>query len=178
MPTQRKVETVGDLTDKMARMQLAVVADYRGLTVAELTELRRQLREKGAELIVAKNTLIKIAADSTGRGAIAPMLSGPTVVAFGYDDIAAVAKTLVDYSKLPNKKFTIKGAVLGTTAVAAENFEQVTKLPNRQQALAQVVGVIAAPASGVVGVINAAISNVAYVIQARIDQIQPAGEAA
>jgi len=94
MPTQRKVEIVGDLTDKMARMQLAVVADYRGFSVAELTALRTKLRENGAEMIVAKNTLLRLAARNTGREAIEPLLEGPTAVTFAYDNVAKVAKIL------------------------------------------------------------------------------------
>ena len=177
MPTPRKVEIVGDLTDKMKRMQLAVVADYRGMTVEEITELRRKLREHGAELVVAKNTLLTIAARETGRSNLESLMAGPTAVAFAYDNVAKVAKTLEDYGKT-SQKFKIRGGMLGTNLLAADGLEQVTKLPTREQALAMIVGGVAAPVSGVVGVINAAISNVVYVLQARIDQIQPANDAA
>jgi large subunit ribosomal protein L10 len=178
VPTQRKIETVSELTEKMERSQLAVVADYRGFTVAELTALRAKLRESGAEMIVAKNTLLRLAARNTGREGIEEFLEGPTAVAFGYDDVSKVAKVLLDASKATPKALTLKGGVLGNSQLRADGIEAVTKLPSREQALAQVVGGIAAPVSGVVGVINAAIANVALVIQARIDQLQPAGETA
>jgi large subunit ribosomal protein L10 len=182
MPTQRKIETVSTLTEKLRRAQLVVVADYRGdgkgMSVADMTELRRKLREHGGEVVVAKNTLLKIAANHTGREAIDPLLSGPTAVTFGYDDVSKVAKALLDYLKSGNKSFTVRGALLGSTLLPADALEQVTKLPSREQALAQVVGGIAAPVAGVVGVLNAAISNVLYVLQARIDQLQPQGETA
>jgi large subunit ribosomal protein L10 len=176
VPTQQKIDLVGELTEKMERSQLAVVADYRGFTVAELTALRAKLRENGAEMIIAKNTLLRLAARNTGREGIEPFLEGPTAIAFGYDDISKVAKVLIDASKATPKALTLKGGVLGTTALKADAIDSVTKLPSREQALAQVLGGIAAPVSGVVGVINAAITNVAYVIQARIEQLQPAGE--
>lgn len=178
MPTQRKIDTVSELTDKMQRSQLAVVADYRGFTVAELTALRAKLRESGAEMIVAKNTLLRLAARNTGRESIEEFLEGPTAVAFGYDDVSKVAKVLLDASKATPKALTLKGGVLGNSQLRADGIEAVTKLPSREQALAQVAGGIAAPVSGVVGVINAAITNVALVLQARIDQLQPAGETA
>lgn len=177
MPTQRKIDMVSELTDKMERMQLAIVADYRGLSVAELTTLRSKLRENGAEMIVAKNTLLRLAARNTGNETIEEFLEGPTAITFAYDDVSKVAKVLLDHTKAPGKSLNIRGGMLGKTPLAAEGLEAVTKLPSREQALAMIVGGVAAPVSGVVGVINAAITNVAYVIQARIDQLggeQPA----
>lgn len=178
MPTQRKIDMVSELTEKMERAQLAVIADYRGFTVAELTSLRAKLRESGAEMIVAKNTLLRLAARNTGREAIEEFLEGPTAVVYGYDDVSKVAKILLDASKATPKALTLKGGALGKSPLRADGIEAVTKLPSREQALAQVVGGISAPISGVVGVLNAAITNVALVIQARIDQLQPAGESA
>ena len=178
MPTQQKIDLVSELTEKMQRSQLAIVADYRGFTVAELTALRAKLRENGAEMIVAKNTLLRLAARNTGRESMEPFLEGPTAITFGYDNIGKVAKVMLDASKAPLKPLKLKGGVLGTTVLMADGIDAVTKLPTREQALAMVVGGIAAPVSGVVGVINAVISNVVFVIQARIDQLQPAGEAA
>jgi large subunit ribosomal protein L10 len=175
MPTQRKIEIVSELTDKMQRSQLALVADYRGMTVAEMKELRTILRANNAELVVAKNTLLTLAARETGREAIEPMLAGPTAVAFVYEDIAKGAKVLNDYIK-GSQKFKPRGGLLGNAAIQPDGLEAVTKLPTREQALAGVVGSVAAPVAGVVGVINAAVSNVLYVLQARIDQL--GGEAA
>ena len=119
MPTERKVEIVSELTDKMSRMQLAVVADYRGFTVAELTALRAKLRENGAEMIVAKNTLLRLAARSTGRENIESYLEGPTAIAFAYDDVSKVAKVLLDASKATPKPLVIRGGLLGTTPIAS-----------------------------------------------------------
>jgi large subunit ribosomal protein L10 len=176
MPTQQKIDLVAELTDKMTRAQLSVVADYRGFTVAELYALRTKLLESGAEMVVAKNTLLRLAARNVGKEVLEPTLEGPTAVIFAYGDIAKTAKVLLDASKVANKPLKLKGGALGVSAIAADGLDAVTKLPSREQALAQVVGAVSAPVSGVVGVINAAISNIALVIQARIDQLQPAGE--
>lgn len=178
MPTQRKIDLVGELTEKMQRSQMTVVADYRGFSVAELTQLRSKLRESGAEIVVAKNTLLRIAARNTGREGLESFLEGPTAVAFAYDDVAKVARVILDASRATPKPLKVKGGVLGAAQIPADGLEAVTKLPSREQALAQVVGGIAAPVAGVVGVLNAAITNVVLVLQARIDQLQPAGEAA
>ncbi len=177
MATTRKIENVADLTEKMQRMQLAVVADYRGLTVADITDLRSKLREQNAELIVAKNTLTLLAAKNTGHEAIEELLSGPTALTFAYGDIAKTAKILTDFNKGP-KKLVVRGGLLGKSLMKENLLEAVSALPTRQEVLAQIVGGIAAPVSGVVGVINAAVTNVVAVLQARIDQLQPAGEQA
>jgi large subunit ribosomal protein L10 len=173
MPTQRKIDSVADLTDKLSRTQLALVADYRGLTVAEISDLRKKLRETGAELIVAKNTLTLRAAKDTGREALEPLLSGPTALAFAYTDAAKTAKAINDFNRGP-KKLVVRGGMLGNSLLGANVLDQVASLPTRDQVLAQVVGAVSAPVSGVVGVINAAITNVLYTLQARIDQLQPA----
>jgi large subunit ribosomal protein L10 len=177
LATQRKIDSVADLTDKLTRTQLTVVTDYRGLTVAEITDLRKKLRETGAELIVAKNTLALRAAKETGYDNLEPLLSGPTALAFAFDDASKTAKAINDFNKGP-KKLVIRGGMLGNAVLGANVLEQVASLPTREQVLAQIVGGIAAPVSGVVGVLNAAITNVLYVLQARIDQLQPAEEQA
>lgn len=189
MSTERKRAQVAALTEKLSRMQFAVVADYRGMTVADITTLRQKLYESGAEVLVAKNTLVRLAARETGHEAIESLLAGPTALAISYDDVAATAKALNEYVKAPNNKFEIRGGILGTTLLAADALEQVSKMPSREQVLAQVVGGIQAPLSGVVGVLSApasdvvgcvqsVVTNVLYALQARVDQLQAAGESA
>jgi large subunit ribosomal protein L10 len=177
MPTQRKVESVADLRDKLERTQMTLVTDYRGLTVAEITDLRKKLRDIGAELIVAKNTLMLIAAKETGYEGLESFLSGPTALAFAFEDAAKTARAINDYNKGP-KKLIIRGGMLGKSTLDANALDQVASLPTREQVLAQIVGGVSSPVAGVVGVLNAAITNVLYVLQARIDQLEPAGEAA
>src|SRR6185369_6184381 len=109
--------------DRLARSQVAVVADYRGLTMAELTELRRSLREKGAEFIVAKNTLTRIAARQAGREAIEPLLEGPTAIAISYDDIPGMAKVLHDFIKASRKDIHVRGGLLGAQAFGPSDLE-------------------------------------------------------
>jgi len=173
LPTQRKIDSVANLTDKLSRTQFMLVADYRGLTVAEIGDLRKKLRETGAELIVAKNTLTLIAAKQAGYDALEPLLAGPTALAFAYDDVAKTAKAINEFNRGP-KKLVVRGGMLGKSLLAGNAVDQVAQLPSREQVLAQIVGGIASPVAGVVGVINAAITNVLYVLQARIDQQEAA----
>lgn len=174
MPTERKAETIDSLTDKMQRKQLAVIADYRGLTVAEITDLRKRLRESGADLIVAKNTLVRIAAERTGNEAIMPLLKGPTAMTFAYDDIAKAAKTLNDYIRASKKQIAVRGGLLGNQLMPADGLEAVTRLPSREQVYASILGGVQAPASRIVGTINAVMRNIAYILRARSEQEQGA----
>jgi large subunit ribosomal protein L10 len=182
MPTERKTTIVADLTDKFSRMQLAMVADYRGLTVAEMAELRQKMRESGAEIMVAKNTLIRLAARETGHQALEPLLDGPTALTLAYDDIAKVAKDLNDYVKA-SPKFTLRGGLLGHSLITADGLKEVAKIPSRIEVLGQIVGglqsplagllgILDAPARDLVGVINAPVADILGVLQARITQLQ------
>lgn len=177
MPTERKIATLADLTDKLGRQQLTVVTDYRGLTVAEITDLRNKLREAGAELIVAKNTLVRIAARETGNEAIEPLLEGPTALAISYDDVAKSAKVLNDYINASRKKISVRGGLLGKDALAADALESVANLPSRDQVVATIMGSVQAPASRIVGAVSGVARNIAYILRVYSEQ-GPAGEAA
>lgn len=177
LPTQSKIDTVAELTDKLSRAQMALVADYRGLTVAEISDLRKQLRSNGAELIVAKNTLVILAAKATGRDGLEPLLEGPTAVAFAYDDVSGAAKAINDFNK-GAKQIAVRGGMLGNSMLDSSALDRVSKLPSRQQVLADILGGVQSPLAGVVGALNGVVANVMYAVQARIDQLQPADEAA
>src|SRR5688500_7767795 len=110
----QKEQTVSDLTDKLSRSQIVIVTDYRGLTVSEMSDLRGRLRQAGAEYQVAKNTLTRFAAEQAGRAGLVEDLKGPSAIAFGYDDPAALAKSLQEYLRVSRTvNLTIKGGILG-----------------------------------------------------------------
>ncbi len=165
MPNQRNIQTVAELNEKMSRVQFAVVANYRGMTVDELSELRNRMRPKGAEVIVAKNTLLRIAARENGLEAIEPLLEGPTSVLFVYDDVAETAKLFNQYLK-EQQKLEVRGGLLGKTLLQPDSLVDVEKLPSRMQVLAQIVGGIQSPLAGLVGVLNAPVADLVGVLQA------------
>ncbi|MDA8217314.1 MAG: 50S ribosomal protein L10 [Dehalococcoidales bacterium] len=172
MPTTKKVDTVKEIADELANSQLAVLADYRGLTVAEIGQLRRQLREGETQLMVAKNTLIKRAAAQSGvESSVEQFLAGPTAVAFVHSrDIAKSAKALSTYARA-SKVFAIKGGILGKRVLAADLVQQLADLPPREVLLARVVGGMQAPISGLVTVLGGTVRGLMYVLQARKDQL-------
>ena len=119
MPKPEKVAKVQEIRDRLSRVQGAVIADYRGLDVGEITELRKQLREAGVEFKVLKNTLTILAAREAGVEAIEPYLAGPTAIAFGYDDPVVAAKIISDFAK-KNKDLEIKGGLVEGKALGPE----------------------------------------------------------
>lgn len=166
MPTQAKVATVAELTDRLNRAQMLLVADYRGLTVAELSELRKKVREKGGEVIIAKNTLTRLAAREAGKTEIEEFLGGPTALAFSYDDIPGVAKAIDDFFKASKKDIKIKGGLVGTSKITGADVERVSKMATREQSLAKILGGINAPASRIVGGLKGVMRNIAYILGA------------
>ncbi len=189
MPNAKNIASVAELTEKMSRTQMMVVADYRGMNVAEMADLRKKLRDANSELVVAKNTLLRIAARETGFTAMEDLLIGPTAVTFIYDDLPKAARVLNDLSKMPQFAFTVRGGLLGQSPISAYGLEQVTKMPSREQVLAEIVGGVQAPLSGMIGLLDApardtvsildsVVNSVVYALQARIDQLQPEGAAA
>lgn len=170
MTTEAKVQTVSDLTERLNRMQMLIVTDYRGLTVAEMADLRKVVRAKGGEIVVAKNTLTRIAVRETGHSDVEQFLKGPTALAFSYDDIPGVAKALDDYFKATKKDVKVKGGMLGTSPLAAGDLERVSKMATRDQSIAKVLGGVNAPASRILGAINSVMRNIAYVLKAHSEK--------
>ena len=177
MPTKKKAEEIVELTQQLQTSPLGVITDYRGLSVSELMALRRQLRQAGGRYVVAKNTLLGIAAEQAGIQGLEPLLTGPTAVAFSDQHMAEVAKALTDYAKSA-KTFAIKGGYLHGRPITAEQIEQIAKLPSREQLLAQVVGQMQAPIAGFVGVLGATLASVVRVLDARRQQLAEQGASA
>ena len=134
------------------------VSDYRGLTVSQLTQLRAALRERGATLHVLKNTLTAIAAERVGRDSLKELLNGPTAVAFCGEDLVGPAKTLSDYARA-NPALVLRGALVQGSVVDADGVRRLASLPPRDVLVAQVVGTVAAPLTGLVTVLQGTISG-------------------
>ena len=175
MPTKQQKELfVEAVHEKMQSCKSAILADYRGLTVSAITELRNKLRESNSDMKVAKNTLIKIAVDKIGIEGLDPYLEGPTAIAFGYDDPVAPAKILSEFART-NKALEIKGGVLEGRVITAEGVKSLASLPSREVLLAKVLGGMQAPLYGFANVLQGNIRNFVYVLEAV--RKQKAGEA-
>jgi large subunit ribosomal protein L10 len=144
--------------------KVVVVAHYSGLTVAQMQSLRRQMRQAGASVKVAKNRLAKIALEGSDVASIAPLLKGPAVIAYSGDPIAA-PKVAVDFAKA-NEKFVILGGAMGKTSLDPNGVKALAALPSLDELRAKIVGLIQAPATKIAQVVIAPASKVARVVQA------------
>jgi large subunit ribosomal protein L10 len=170
MPTATKAATIEQTKAKYDRSVGVIFTEYRGLKVKELQNLRRSLRDKGGEIQVVKNTLFRIAAGDDVAKIPEELSSGPTAVAFLYENETDCAKALFDFEKT-NKKLVIKGALIGGKVFDSKQIESFSKLPPRDVLIAQVIGVIAAPLSNLVGVIEALYADPIRVIGAVADKV-------
>ncbi len=173
MATVKKRETVDELTDMLSKSSLAVLTDYRGLTVSEIGQLRRQLRAAGVEYHVAKNTLVRRAAEKAGYPDIEPMLAGPTAIACASDDVSKAAKALTDYART-SKVFSIKGGVLSDRVLNPDEIRVLSELPPREVLVAKLLGTAQAPIVNLVSVLGGPVRSLAYVLQARAQQLEAA----
>ena len=169
-----KEATVREVADRLARSEIALVTDYRGLTVSQLTELRRQLSTAQAEMHVAKNTLVKLAVKGTPREVINPVLEGPTALVFGFGDAVKTAKTLSDHIRTQRLQIAIKGALLGDRLLSAADVTRFAELPSKEVLQATLVGTLSAPLAGLVGTLNGALQQLVGTLEARNEQLSGA----
>lgn len=164
MDRTEKREFVASLASVFADTSMVVVSRNAGLTVAEVTNLRRQMRAAGANYKVAKNRLATLALDGTRFEGIKPMLTGPTALAWSADPVA-VAKAAVEFAKT-NEKFVIIGGALGTQTLNADGIKALAELPSLDALRAKLLGLINAPATRIAGVLQAPAGQLARVFGA------------
>lgn len=162
MDRAQKEQVVEELGQIFASSGVVVVAHYEGMTVAEMQDLRAQMREAGGSVRVAKNRLAKIALEGSPASSIASYLTGMTVLAFSEDPVAA-AKVSDAYAK-SNDKFVILGGAMGGSALDPAGVKAVAQLPSREELIASIVASIGAPASNIAGAIGAPASNIAGIL--------------
>lgn len=163
---EAKIQVVNEISDRFQRAKSAVVTDYRGLNVAEVTRLRKQLRDAGIEFRVLKNTLTELAVQQVGGlEGLKNDLAGPTAIAFSYDDPVAAAKILTKFAK-ESKKLVIKAGILEGKVITAAGVTALADLPPREVLLAQVLAGFQGPISGFVNVMAGNLRNFVTVVDA------------
>ncbi|WP_161878099.1 50S ribosomal protein L10 [Alkalibacterium sp. MB6] len=140
----RKEDLVNDITKKFQDAQAVIVVDYRGLTVGEVTELRKQLRDAGIEMRVLKNTMLRRAAEAAGLEGMEDIFKGPTAVAFSNEEVVAPAKIMAEFAKTATN-LEIKGGVLEGKVASVEEINQIATLPSREGLLSMLLSVLQAP---------------------------------
>jgi len=149
---------VDQLKQNIEAANLVVFADYRGLTVAEMTELRKKLRQPGVEFKVVKNTMVGFALQQTGHEDIIDGISGPNAVVFSNEDPVGPAKALFEFAKT-HKSFQIKVGLLEGKTIAAEKIKDLAELPSKEVLVATLLGTMQAPITSFVRVLNANITG-------------------
>jgi large subunit ribosomal protein L10 len=182
MPTAEKAKSIEKAKEWYSKSTGVVFTDYRGLQNKEMQALRSDLRKKGAEIHVLKNTLFRIAAGDDAKNLTDELHNGTTAFAFVFENETDVAKALLDYART-SRKLIVKGGFFGGKTLTSKQVEQLSQLPPRDVLLAQVIGAIAAPLSGLIGTIEALYADPIRVIGAVADKVAedsppPAVEAA
>ena len=177
MKKSDKERVVSELTERLKSSTTLIVADYRGLTMPQIDDLRGKLLEHGARFAVVKNTLTRRAAEQAGTEGLLALLEGPTAIAFleSDGDPVAVAKALSTVARETQQILVIRGGIMEGRPISEEDVQNLAKLPPADVLRAQLVGAIAAPMSTVVGLFNAPLRDIVGVLQARIDQLEEQG---
>jgi large subunit ribosomal protein L10 len=172
MKRDQKEHVVEELTQRLKAAETLLVADYRGLTMPQIDELRTRLLESGARFTVVKNTLTRRAAEAAGTDALLALLDGPSAIAFleADGDMVAAAKALADAAR-ETRVLEIRGGIMQGRAVTAAEVESLATLPPADVLRGQVLGAIVAPLTALAGLLNAPLQNLVGLIDARIEQL-------
>ena len=177
MPTPQKEEIVGDIADSLRTAQAVIFTDYRGLTVAQVSDLRKKLRDSNTTFAIVKNTLFRRASEGIidSDPQIDATLNGPTAAAFALGDPVASSKAVLDYiAANRNTPLKIKGAVVGGKFYTSAQVDALSKVPPREVLIAQMLGSFNAPITGLVSTLGGIISNFVFTLQAVADKKQQA----
>jgi large subunit ribosomal protein L10 len=179
MKRDQKEQVVEELTQRLKSAETLLVADYRGLTMPQIDELRTKLLESGARFTVVKNTLTRRAAEAAGADALLALLDGPSAIAFleADGDMVAAAKALADSAR-ETRVLEIRGGIMQGRPVTAAEVESLATLPPEEVLRGQVLGAIVAPLTALAGLLNAPLQNLVGLIDARIEQLGGEEEAA
>ena len=164
-----KDEKIEKIKEKVDKAQVAILTNYQGLTVEEITKLRRSIQKGGGDYMVTKNTLTKIAIKDTQYEVLSESLKGPSAIAFGFEDPVSPAKALSQFIK-EAKKGEIVAAVLEGKLLSAQEAKALANLPTKEELYAKMLGCVNSPATGIVGSINAVMAQLTRAMAAVIDQ--------
>jgi large subunit ribosomal protein L10 len=176
MPTARKEAAVEDLKGLVEKATIVIGAEYRGLTVKEMTTLRRALRDAGVEARVVKNRLFQLAAQQAGVPDAGGVVEGPTLLIFGYGDVVAPSKAVADYARTARNSFAPKKAYMDGAVVAGSVVTELATLPSREELIGKLAGAFISPVQTFANLINDSMSTFARLVDARAAQLE--GEAA
>ena len=171
MPTEKKIEAVAELKARIERASLLVSAAYRGLTVKDMQEMRRKMRDGGFEVKVIKNSLLKLAAEQAGRPELVQIVEGPTALAIAYGDPIDSAKAATGYAAAAPAGFALRGAFMEGQVLSAADLRDIVKIPPRPVLLATFMGQIQSPLAGFIGLLDAPLRELAGLTQSLLSEL-------
>lgn len=171
MERQDKEKMVEGLRSRFAKAMTTVVAEYKGLTVSELNQLRKELREVGGEYYVAKNTLVEIALEGSPYLSLKDLLSGQNGLVLGYGDPVSLAKAVIRYAK-EHEKFVVKGGMSDGQFLTSASVEAISQLPSQEVLRAQLLGILSRPASQLATLLSESGVRLARVLDSRKFQLE------
>lgn len=171
---EQKAEQVELLTEKLKKAKVAVLTDYRGLTVSQLQELRGKLRAGGVEYRVVKNTLARRAAGAAGYGALESELKGPIALALGYDDLSVPPRLLNEFVRTTRLKVEVVGGLVEGRVFNRDQIRQLADLPSREALLAQLLGTLQSPVGQLVGIMQTPLQQLRGVLEAYKSKLEAA----
>jgi large subunit ribosomal protein L10 len=174
MARPHKVEQVEEIADRLKRAHVAVLTDYRGLTVTQLHDLRTRLRGGDVEYRVVKNTLARRAAVEAGHPEFQEVLTGPVAIAFGYDDLSTPAKLLGEFARQTRLRLDITGALVEGRVMTGDQVRQLAELPPRETLIAQLAGTIQAPIAQLAAALQTPLSMLAGALESYQKQLEAA----
>ena len=172
MSREKKTQIIDQLREVFSTCSIGILADYRGLSAPEMTELRRSLRELGIEYKVIKNTLARFAAERAGKDELVSFFNGPISIAFSYGDITEPARALADYIRTSQATMNIKGGFLSDRLLTAEDVMTLSTLPPREVLLAKIMGGMQTPVLILLSRLATPMRGLMSVLQARIQQLE------
>jgi large subunit ribosomal protein L10 len=172
MPQEKKKETVKRIEDLLSGCTIAIVTDYRGMPVAEMAQLRRQLKESSIEYHVVKNTLASFAADNTGKTGLKSLLQGPSAIVFGYGEVTEPAKILADYARSSKIAPSIRGGLLGEQVLNSAEIAVLSVIPSKDVLIAKLAQGMQAPVMSLLTILSANLRGFITVLQARKQQLE------
>ncbi len=172
MSREKKAQIIEQLQELFTKSKVGMITDYRGLTVADMTDLRRKLRESGIEYKVVKNTLAQLAAERAGKKELATLFAGPVGIAFGFDKVTESAKALIEYIRNTKSSLAIKGGFLDAQPITSQEVAVLATLPPKEVLISRVLAGMQMPIANLLGVLIAPLRGVMGVLQARIKQLE------
>ncbi|HEV2216106.1 MAG TPA: 50S ribosomal protein L10 [Candidatus Dormibacteraeota bacterium] len=171
---EQKAEQVEEIAERLKRAKVAVLTDYRGLTVSQLQDLRTRLRGGEVEYRVVKNTLARRAAEAAGMPALQSELKGPVAIAFGYDDLGVPARLINEFVRATRLKLEVVGGLVEGRVFSPAQVKQLADLPSRESLIAQLLGTLQSPVGQLVGIMQTPVQQLVGLLNAYKERLEAA----